>query len=81
MSIDSSRVERFNFQMPGELVDKTKKLAEKLQESVSEFIRVAIQNRIEAEEKKQLEKLLIEGYKANYEYYKKESKEFKYLDS
>lgn len=78
--MNSLHLERLNFQIPAELSNQLKETASKLNISLSETIRIAIQKFIQDEEQKRLEKELEEGYKANFQYYKNQAEEYKNLN-
>lgn len=78
--MSTTSLERINFQIPAELSGQLKEAASKLNLSLSEFIRIAIQKFIQEETQKRLDKELEEGYKANYAYYKSQAEEYKHLN-
>lgn len=65
---------RVNFIIPYDVSERASNLAKEMNISLSELARKSLQQMIERIEKEKLDQLLIEGYKANSQYYKNEAK-------
>ncbi len=75
-----NKKERLSFFVNAELSNKVNSISKQIKQPVSEIARKAIQNYIELIEKEKIEKELEDGYKANYDYYRKAQEEWKNAD-
>jgi predicted transcriptional regulator len=80
-SVESTnKKERLSFFVNPELSDKINSISKQTNLTISEIGRKALQNFIDLIEKEKIENELEAGYKANYQYYLKSQKEWKYAD-
>ena len=76
----AARGHRISFYIPEDMSERVMKAARESHQTLSDFARNAIQKAIEAVEEAKLDQQLIEGYKANYQYYKNEAKAWENID-
>lgn len=77
---EQNKKERLSFFVNSELSNKVNRISKQTNLPVSEIARKALQNFIDQVEKEKIETELEDGYKANYNYYLKAQKEWKYAD-
>lgn len=71
---------RISFYIPEDMSKRVSNAAHEAHQTLSDFARDAIQKAIEAAEEAKLDQQLIEGYKANYQYYKNEAKAWESIE-
>ena len=72
--------ERLSFFISAELSEKVSTLSKRVNLTISDIARRALQNYINQMEKEIIDKELEAGYKANYDYYAKSQSEWQYAD-
>ncbi len=72
---------KINFQTSPELYFRANIVAEELNFSLSETIRIALEEFLKRYEAEKIQKELEEGYKANEAYYLKMNEEWKFADA
>ena len=72
---------RLNLIVPSDLSQRASRYAKETGKTVSDIVRTAIAHYIAEMEAQKLERELEEGYKANWEYYSKMSKEWEAADA
>lgn len=77
----TGKKKRVNLLVPQELASRASQAAKKLDFTISDLYRNALSNYLEEIERMRIEKELEEGYKANYSYYSRMSKEWKAADA
>ncbi|MEI7813152.1 MAG: hypothetical protein WCJ01_12145 [Ignavibacteria bacterium] len=75
-----ARGHRISFYISDDLSKKASDVAGWLNQTMSDFARNAIREAADATEKAEQERELAEGYKANYNYYLNQNREWEYAD-
>jgi len=70
---------RINIELPGIIIAKLDKLAQKVDSSRSELIRSLISESLAEKEREEMEWAMREGYMANYGFIKESSKEWDFI--